>query len=309
MNATASGRAVLTARALAPFLLVGTIGCAPSVRLTVLDAADVELPRDVLRVGLVSDVDPMHLPAGTRAAMEGFVARASDGSVGVVPGAASGVDAVVRLTALERGYASDGFTRTDVDPSTGDTEDVPVVWLDGWVKTSWVVEDPDGTELDRLEGVYTVERWAREDGDTDVVMPSEDAALVELAFSAGAAYASRIVPIQASYQRQWFASGDPRLAASRLAVQAGDWRSAARWWREVESDPSSSPRVRARALHDLALYWEVRGNLHQAVLHIERAAAYHDNPRILRYRSVLRDQAARQRTLREPVALEGGESR
>ena len=281
------------------WILVALPACIPHAKLVVLDGSDIDLPTSVVEVQVQSLVSGPQ-SAAAQAAIEGFSAQTRRSKrlrlAELEPAAPR---ATVTLTQL----TSDYQTSTIALPGTESNSDPAHVQLEMWVRTTWVFTGPDGAELDRVEDAYMLGRWAGEEsGEPSITldpMPSIVEATAELGFSAGVAYARRLTPTLESFARPYFKTGDPRLGWAHQSVRSGSWETAAKLWREAARDRDTPRHIQGRALHNLALYWEVRGDYRQAVRHADLAAAHHDNAHTVRYRSLLREQAIRQRALRQ----------
>ena len=178
--------------------------------------------------------------------------------------------------------------------------------------TSWTLFNAQGQILDRLDHVATVGRW-HGDGEDETqaaeALPDEVDIDTELAFSAGAAYARRVVPTVGETQRSYFVRGDPRFGFAHAALRSGDWDAALARWRAVANDPGVSAPIQARALHNQAVYYELHGHPRQALSHVERAVALGQAPpRTLRYRDALRASWRFHRRLRSTTPRSASET-
>lgn len=267
--------------------------CAPQVRLTVHHAPDVPLPAEVRSLSAA--------PSATdeaAAAIAGFrdQLHASTGPGWIDDPAAA--DAVVRVVAGDVG-------------SEVQRDELAGTWTatrTARVGVSWELRARDGRVLDALDDVSVVDRWSSEadspEGAAAAVVDGEQAA-ASLYWSAGAAYARRIVPLEVDVTRRVTVRGDPRLRQGHYALRAGALDDAVRLWSEVaRSAPSAA--IRARALHDLAVAFEIRGDLHRALDHADRSLAARDTAGTARYREALARSVAAARTLRGAAGRDDG---
>ncbi len=279
------------------------LACVPRARLLVVDAPDVALPVSVHVVGVFHGVparSPRHAVA--EAAVRGF---------------------------LEVGRLARGYRVRRVDPPLGDAQrpfaacaegacDAVVVLSSvsadrsGEVETTWTTWSASGEQLDALpSAIILAGRPPSDVGETDVgetptptreqgetTVPALPSSPAELGYSAGAAYARRMLPIVSGVTRPYFVRGDRRLQQVWLPVRVGDWSTAERSWREVLADPSVPAGVRARARHNLALRYEVLGRYHLAWREIAHAIELHAHPRTARYQAALAEALSRHRVLR-----------
>jgi hypothetical protein len=274
-------RVVVTLRAA---LAVALIGCAPKVHFTILDAADRVLPPDIRTIAVD---DRTGVPEGT-AATRGFTRWLATSDRFEVTDAGN-ADATVVI----EGFDSE---------STLAVED-RLAFRSSRVVLTWRLVDRQGTLLDGVEEAATVDRWsAVRDEETAVApLPTAEATIAALAESSGVAYARRLTAVSSSHSRDTYVRGDPRLRFARVAVRAGDWDRAMRLWTEVAR--SAEPAIAARAHYDLAVGYEVEGEVRRALDHLHQAAALDDGPRIARYRDALDRVNGDQRPLR-PIAQE-----
>jgi hypothetical protein len=261
----------------AAVLLVVATGCVPRVRITVLDSADLVLPPEIRTVSIVDLTDVPEGAAAVRGFTRGFETDEhqviSDGSP----------DAVVTLSAFD--------ARSELS-----VEDAIAVRTSR-VVLSWQLMDSGGRVLDEMPGSEVADRWlAARDADGSTALPSAEQTIASLAESSGVAYARRFRDEDAEIVRDTFVRGDPRLRFARFAVQSGDWSRAMQLWTEVSR--ASEPWLAARAHYDLAVGYEVEGQVRRALDHADRAAALDDAPRFLRYRTTLDRANGDQRPLR-----------
>jgi hypothetical protein len=116
----------------------------------------------------------------------------------------------------------------------------------------------------------------------------------------GNEYATRISPTWINLSRPYFASGP--LKMGKRYVLAGDWEGAVAFWRTVIDDPDSSPKVRGKARHNLAVAAERQGRLKMAVK-LAQKAAVESNSRVSQFyaQSLLR-RVEEQRRVAEQLA-------
>ncbi|HHO50378.1 MAG TPA: hypothetical protein ENK18_05770 [Deltaproteobacteria bacterium] len=297
----------------------------PRARLLVIEAPVLELPGELRALSVASAIQPPEGPdrEGIEHALSGVeqliersprlraVRSTADRPLDPVEVcAADGTDAVILL----EGFRSEGAgevrhqERVVVgEDGTPEVIDTYTAWRDSRVFTSWRLVDREGQQLDLLQDVFTVARWAaEEDSDTSAqeALPSAAEAIAELGRSSGIAYGKRIAPVVGTELRTYFVRGDRRLAWARLPVRVGDWQTAGALWREVAGDPSASDEIRGRALANLALMHEVLGDYALALRRVALSLATHDSARIRRYREVLRERWAQQRELRRTLTPE-----
>ena len=268
-------------------LVAMSIGCGPRVRLTVLDAPDIQLPADIRRVAIATDGSPE-----AEAARAGLATRLTSSPRIHLVAAASEADATITVRPLHA-------RTTLTDEAAGEEWSATRT---GEIGIGWALTDRRGETVDALQGVVVVDSWTETGADAQrarAEVVGDEAATRALYWSAGAAYARRIAPMEDDIVRTIATGAHPQLREAHLAVLGGDWDRAIRSWRAV--GPSAAPGVRARAAYDLAVAYEVRGEYRRALAELERALAIRSAPRWVRYRRALEATIAEQRMLRRAV--------
>lgn len=261
----------------AAVLLVVAAGCVPRVRITVLDSADLQLPPELQTVSVV---DLTGVPEGARA-VAGFTRGFETAERRVITDGTP--DAIVTLSAFD--------AQSDLQL------EAQVAVRSSRVVLSWQLMDIHGVPLDEMAGSEVADRWlAARDADGASVLPSAEQTIAALAESSGVSYARRFRDGDTEIVRDTFVRGDPRLRFARFASQSGDWPRAMRLWTEVSR--ASDPALAARAHYDLAVGYEVEGEVRRALDHAHQAAALDDGPRFVRYRTALDQANGDQRPLR-----------
>jgi hypothetical protein len=218
--------------------------------------------------------------------------------------AAAGCDALVSLEAIDSDSTVSVASETDpttkaVTYTATRTSQVVLTWR--------VYEVAGGRVLDELRNdaasVQATGSGATRDAAEDAV-PETASVLVDLGGAAGEAYARRIAPTPVSVRRTYYGGGDDALKAARDRVRAQDWGGAAAAWRAVETG-ATTDRVRGRALFNLALAYEVQGELTQARATAQQAAVVLANGRSRRYVDALDQRLADAARLAEQMQPAG----
>lgn len=260
-----------------PVLAFGCLlGCLPKVHLTVLDSADLVLSPELRTITIA---DRTGVPEGA-AAVAGFT-RWMSGSPRF-----DLVDAAADVTVVVDGFEGESSLAVEEHATIRSSS----------VVLTWRLTDRAGTVLDALEHAATTDRWVVA-GDDPV--PTAEETISALAESSGVAYARRLIAVDSTLVRDTFVRGDPRLRFARVAVNAGDWRRAIALWSDVAR--SEDPALAARAHYDLAVGYEVGGDVRRALAHVDQAAALDDGARIARYKDLL-DRANRDQRPLRPLA-------
>jgi len=141
------------------------------------------------------------------------------------------------------------------------------------VLTSWRLYDVRNRQiLDDMRETSFARTWTSEGDTKDAAfrgLPSTTVMVRDVAFVAGQEYGRRIAPSWIWVSRRYFGTGDDRLKDARRRVKRLDWDGAAALWRQVRK--SDDPKLRGRAIFNLALYNEVNGNLEVAFRQAQNA--------------------------------------
>lgn len=90
------------------------------------------------------------------------------------------------------------------------------------------------------------------------------AALVETAIDAALSLSARIAPDWRVTRRTYFFKGHPALDQAHLLIQEDDWDGATGLWQEL-AQSSKSKSLRSKAEYNLALAYEMLGNMDEAI--------------------------------------------
>jgi hypothetical protein len=267
------------------------------VELTALGEPDLQLPADARVLEVRADGSPV-----SRAAAGAFLASLPElqGLRAVSPGEPPG--AVVSF----EGFAPD--QRLALAPIDQGSDESFLARRTAAVRGTIELSRPGGEVLDRLSDVGVVDVWEAEGPSTEAAetsLPTLDQLAAELGASVGAAYARRVAPSWTRARRTWFTAGERRIRAGALRARLGDWEAARAPWSSLAEDPTAPARARARALHDLALAYELDGEVGRAWSTVRAAAALAPVRRIEEYREALESARSRHRLLLERIALPG----
>lgn len=105
-------------------------------------------------------------------------------------------------------------------------------------------------------------------------LPSKRSAINEAGYFSGQQYGMRISPNWVRVSRTYFVKGDDGFKEAKKHVRYSNWESAEQIWQNLSK--SSDPTIAGRALHNLALAAELKGDIDQAILYANRASKeYH----------------------------------
>lgn len=250
-------------------------GCVRRATLTVLDVADVEIPGPRLLVRAI--------PAGSE------VDAAVQGLTEVLGVCLDGCDGAVEIRALRYEEELGGWAEGDEWAAVRIAR----------VRFDVALLDAAGAELEVLRDVGALDRWTARggsEGEAQGRLGAADGLAVDLAYSAGVAYAHRLKSGSWSFTRSYYAGGPLRYGAA--ALRDGDAEGAMAEWRRVARD-AASPVLVARVHHDLAVACEWIGASALARDHLQLALAAGASARTRRYADLLETARGRARPLRQ----------
>lgn len=172
------------------------------------------------------------------------------------------------------------------------------------VMASWRLYDAHHQAiLDQLRGFSRDRSWD-EHGDTLAAakrqLPSQTDTVRKVGGIMGAAYAARIAPTYIYVTRYYYGSGSPGLKEGRNHVRAHDWKGAMTIWRRLLRSPDG--KIAGRAQFNLALGYEVNGDLRQALAHAKKAAVTLHNSQTRSYVFTLEKRLGDQERLQQQMA-------
>ncbi len=142
------------------------------------------------------------------------------------------------------------------------------------VKADWRIYRPaDQSILDAVGDWWIEQSWDEADTNKetarDRLPPIYDTVLL-LGHEAGRTYGHRISPKVQTVRRTFFASGDTQLRTAAQRAKSGKWDEAITLWRSLEKETDDGT-VKGMAQFNLAVAFEVKGNLQGALLWMGRA--------------------------------------
>ena len=108
---------------------------------------------------------------------------------------------------------------------------------------------------------YTITRWRSA---AVGALMNKNAAIQEASFAAGIVYGERITPSWIRIDRDYFrkSKGDPYMAEGARMMEVNDWDSAIEALETAVE--TGHPKTKGRAAHNLAVVYEILGNLDEA---------------------------------------------
>ncbi len=174
--------------------------------------------------------------------------------------------AIVSLEAVDSDTSTDVAAERRTEEDDEGRERVVTVWEASRTTdllTAWRLYYPaDNVVLDDLRDHGVTQSWTAEGRSKKEALAglhSVRMAAVDVGRQAGVLYGQRIAPHYQIITRNYFTAGDDRLKAAKGYVQMQAWDRAAGIWSDVEQT-ALEPKIRARALYNLALYEEVMGD-------------------------------------------------
>ena len=131
-------------------------------------------------------------------------------------------------------------------------------------------------------------------------LPTDVSSISIVGGIAGDAYARRISPNYLSVRRAYYGSGSDGLKAGKNHVKALDWDGAKEIWDKIV-EKQDDPKIKGRAEFDLALFYEVNGDLDTALDWAKKAAVDLHNGKSRSYAAILSQRIADQRLLEEQM--------
>jgi hypothetical protein len=126
-------------------------------------------------------------------------------------------------------------------------------------------------------------------------LPSKGRIIEDAGFFAGQRYATRISPVWISVSRSFYSKGNEELEkASRYAKQ-GNWDEAAEIWKNTVN--SSDPKIAGYAAFNLALSYEMNGDLNFALKWAEKSYYDFNNKKARNYINTIKSRMADEKRL------------
>ncbi|HTQ27786.1 MAG TPA: DUF6340 family protein [Puia sp.] len=159
------------------------------------------------------------------------------------------------------------------------------------VKTGWRIYDPSGRNI--LDE-YVMSGSLNSTGSG--ITPSAAAASLigrkeavkQVANKAGQDYATRIIPYWIRVSRDYFVRGSDNFRVARRKAQTGNWDDAAKLWQQETGNPHG--KIAGRACYNLAIIYEINGDLDGAIQWAQKAYENYGTPFALRYVNILKNR-------------------
>lgn len=178
-------------------------------------------------------------------------------------------DALIVLEVFDTDSKRRFDTETKTKTVEGEKEEYieHIATLDMKVQTGWRIYYP-GEKLILDNSTFTDDDMYKNRAlDLETAtngLTSKEEAARNTGRKAGNRYALRIAPMFLTVSRSYYTTGGPDMKMARIRAQTNDWVGAAEIWHQLATK-SVRKKVRKRAAYNLALAYEIEGNLDEAI--------------------------------------------
>ncbi len=181
--------------------------------------------------------------------------------------------------------------------------------LETLIENGWRIYDPfERQVLDEIEVNEQVVTQAKGEDALEALQAMDGRAdsLLTKSRGSGSAFGSRLKPTSKAALREVYIKGSPLLTQAKIAVEDEDWLEAARLWQlDLGHDKSA---IRAMACHNMAVLYELKGDLEKAMEWAVLATTHDDGKDHRNYLETLKTCLAKKSKAekqREAIALLG----
>ena len=125
--------------------------------------------------------------------------------------------------------------------------------------------------------------------------PSVSDAVRDISYETGLNYGSHLTPVWVITDRNIFSGGNAHLRSGSRDTKKGDWNMAFNEWTYLSVSGDSTEM--AKALYNMAIYYELEDNLDSASYLINQAASYDTLHLIKRYQKEIDERLQKQNTI------------
>lgn len=129
-------------------------------------------------------------------------------------------------------------------------------------------------------------------------MIKKNDALFDVSYATGYEFAMNIVPLYFWENRDMYKGKKGDLERGERQALSKDWEGAIKTWKEVY-EMSNKPKIRAKAAFNIALGYEVMGNLTEAQIWVQRSYVEGGKKTALRYSDIIDYRLNEQQKLKE----------
>lgn len=170
------------------------------------------------------------------------------------------------------------------------------------VTVGWRMYDAiSGNLIDEFRMVEVIDFKAEGNSDLQARnnLPDGESVTSRIGAVTGDKYSQRISPTWLWVSRSYFKRGNDNLKAGKRAVKLDDWAGAEELWEKGLNDPKL--KNQGRAMYNLALAAEMRGQLQEALEKARDAGQKYDCRKAVGYASVIRGRIRDQERLAEQM--------
>jgi hypothetical protein len=120
---------------------------------------------------------------------------------------------------------------------------------------------------------------------------NREQAVKNISTNVGRHYATRIQPQVFRVNRTFWTKGSNNLRIARRRADVNDWDGAAEMWKKDMN--SNKRKVAGRATHNMAIYYEIQGDVYKALEHAQKAYSDYNNKEARRYARILNNRIRR----------------
>ncbi len=164
--------------------------------------------------------------------------------------------------------------------------------LETLIENGWRIYDPfEEKVLDEIEVNEQVRTQAKGEDALNALRAMTDRAdtLVSRSRGSGSTYGMRLKPSNKEVEREIYTKGSPLLEQAKGSVLEADWLEAARLWQMDLNHEKSA--IRARACHNMAVLYEIKGDLEKAIEWAIQANSHEEGKRHSNCLEVLKKSA------------------
>jgi hypothetical protein len=202
-------------------------------------------------------------------------------------------DAILAIETYDSDFiVTKGTKSTKKVTEKGDTIVVPEYYAEGVasVKIGYRLYDPQQKTITDQYHLNRNNRWyANGNSIQDAVVQLIDskAAIQRVSHMTGLAYGARISPTWYTVEREFYKKikKDANFATGSRKAQINDWNGAAEFWSRASQ--SHNRKIAGRAAYNLALAYEVLGDLDNAKRWVTKSYADYGNKKARRYAGIL----------------------
>lgn len=156
--------------------------------------------------------------------------------------------------------------------------------LDIGIEAGWRIYFPKGKRIIDQNVFTDYKYWDAKGKSKDEAkrrLPNPREAVKEAGHFAGTQYAFRISPMWVNVSRKYYIKGPDEFESAKYNVKSNDWDGAKRIWENYLNDPD--PVIAGYATYNMALAYEINGDLDTALEFAKKAYSEYHNKSALEY--------------------------